>query len=54
MSESLRGKLLISSLRLGDPNFSRTVVLLLMHDHEGALGFVLNRPLEVPLARVAR
>ena len=29
---------------LGDPNFDRTVVLLLEHTDEGAVGLVLNRP----------
>jgi putative transcriptional regulator len=46
MGESLRGKLLVASLKLTDPNFARTVVLMCMHDDEGALGLVLNRPLE--------
>lgn len=45
MGESLRGKLLVASLKLTDPNFARTVVLMCMHDEEGALGVVLNRPL---------
>ncbi len=35
---------------LGDPNFDRTVVLLLEHTVEGAVGVVLNRPSETPLA----
>jgi putative transcriptional regulator len=42
--DSLRGKLLIASPTLVDPNFSRTVVLVAAHDPEGALGLVLNRP----------
>ena len=42
--ESLAGKLLVASPRLNDPNFSRTVVLLVEHDRGGALGLVLNRP----------
>jgi putative transcriptional regulator len=42
--ESLSGKLLVASPRLNDPNFSRTVVLLVEHDRGGALGLVLNRP----------
>jgi putative transcriptional regulator len=42
--ESLRGKLLIASPTLLDPNFERTVVLIADHDEEGAIGVVLNRP----------
>ena len=45
MSESLAGKLLVSSLRITEPTFFRTVVLLCAHDENGALGVVLNRPL---------
>lgn len=46
MAESLAGRLLVASLSLTDPNFFRTVVLMCMHDEDGALGLVLNRPLE--------
>ena len=42
--ESLRGQLLVASPALLDPNFHRTVVLVLEHGEEGALGLVLNRP----------
>lgn len=42
--DSLRGKLLIASPALGDPNFERTVVLITEHGDEGAMGIVLNRP----------
>ena len=45
--ESLRGHLLISSGSLFDPNFRHTVVLVGEHNAEGALGVVLNRPLDV-------
>ncbi len=45
--ESLRGRLLISSGSLFDPNFRHTVVLVGQHNAEGALGVVLNRPLDV-------
>lgn len=41
---SLQGHLLIASPHLGDTNFVRTVVLMVQHDEEGALGLVLNRP----------
>ena len=43
---SLRGKLLLATPPLVDPNFDRTVVLLLEHTDEGSLGLVLNRPTE--------
>lgn len=42
--DSLRGRLLVSTPGLGDPNFDRSVVLLLEHDPDGALGVILNRP----------
>lgn len=45
---SLAGRLLVATPGLGDPNFRRTVVLLLRHDDDGALGVVLNRPVPVP------
>ncbi|MGY6501356.1 MAG: YqgE/AlgH family protein [Acidimicrobiales bacterium] len=38
------GRLLVASPVIGDENFERTVVLLLDHDDDGALGIVLNRP----------
>jgi putative transcriptional regulator len=39
-----KGRLLVASPSLADPNFRRAVVLLLEHSEEGALGLVLNRP----------
>lgn len=48
---SLSGKLLVALPMLSDPNFARTVVLVLEHGVEGALGVVLNRPTEVGLDR---
>ncbi|MFL6180085.1 MAG: YqgE/AlgH family protein [Actinomycetes bacterium] len=41
---TLTGRLLVASPELGDPNFARTVVLLVDHDEGGALGVILNRP----------
>ncbi|WP_182111879.1 MULTISPECIES: YqgE/AlgH family protein [unclassified Actinotalea] len=46
------GDLLVAVPHLADPNFRRAVVLLLHHDHEGALGVVLNRPIAVPVGSV--
>jgi putative transcriptional regulator len=42
--ESTRGQLLIAGPALLDPNFWRTVVLIVDHTDEGAFGLVLNRP----------
>jgi putative transcriptional regulator len=50
--ESLRGKLLIASPALVDPNFARTVVFLTEHNTEGALGIVLNRPADASVGEV--
>ncbi|MER5632589.1 YqgE/AlgH family protein [Streptomyces nitrosporeus] len=44
---SLTGRLLVAAPALSDPNFDRTVVLLLDHDEEGSLGVILNRPTPV-------
>jgi putative transcriptional regulator len=44
--ESVRGQLLIAGPMLLDPNFWRTVLLVIEHTDEGALGVVLNRPSE--------
>ena len=40
----MRGRLLVATPDLRDPNFRRTVVLVLAHADEGTLGVVLNRP----------
>jgi len=45
MSGSLRGKLLIAAPQLHD-YFRRTVLLVVEHTDEGAMGVVLNRPTE--------
>jgi putative transcriptional regulator len=52
MDDSLRGKLLIASPGLIDPNFSRTVVLITEHNEDGAMGIVLNRPSETTVGQV--
>jgi putative transcriptional regulator len=50
--ESLVGHLLVATPSLRDPNFDRTVVLLVAHEEGGALGVVLNRATEVPVSEV--
>jgi putative transcriptional regulator len=47
--DSLRGKLLVAAPTLLDPNFFRTVVLLIEHSEEGAMGLVLNRRADTEL-----
>lgn len=44
MSESLVGKLLVSNPLMGDPNFYRSVVLMVEDGEDGSMGLVLNRP----------
>jgi putative transcriptional regulator len=48
--ESARGQLLIAGPSLLDPNFWRTVVLVVEHTEEGALGLVVNRPSDTTVA----
>lgn len=50
MSQSLTGKFLLASNSLLDPNFLRTVVLVVRHDEDGAFGLVVNRPMTVTVA----
>jgi len=45
--QSFQGHALVASPYLTDPNFLRSVVYLLRHDEEGAIGLILNRPLQL-------
>jgi len=44
VTPTLTGRLLVAAPSLRDPNFERTVVLIVEHGDEGAVGVVLNRP----------
>ena len=50
-SQSLAGQLLIAAPSIGDPRFEQTVILMVKHDRDGALGIIINRPAsEQPLS----
>lgn len=44
MALSLAGRLLVAAHNLLDENFYRSVVFILEHNEEGAVGVILNRP----------
>jgi putative transcriptional regulator len=50
MSKSLRGNCLVAAKSLRDPNFHKTVVLLLEHTDQGATGLIVNRPSSIKVA----
>lgn len=47
-----KGRLLVASPTLEDPNFRRAVVFLLAADDDGALGVILNRPSDTPVSDI--
>lgn len=47
---SLTNQLLIAMPGMVDPNFSTTVTLICEHNDEGALGIVINRPLNLKMS----
>lgn len=49
---SLTGSLLVASPTLLDPNFTRTVILVIHHGDAGAVGVVLNRPTTLAAERL--
>ncbi len=50
----LSNQFLIAMPSLNDPNFSRTVTLLCAHSDDGAMGLVINRPLDLTLGDVLK
>jgi len=51
-SLNLTNQFLIAMPALDDPNFSRTVTYVCAHNEEGAMGIVINRPLNLDLGEV--
>jgi putative transcriptional regulator len=46
--ETLQGQFLIAMPNMGDTRFEKSVVYLCAHSPDGAMGFVINRPLDTP------
>lgn len=46
------GKVLVASRDLADPNFAKTVVLVVEYDSKGVVGLIINRRSSLPLSRV--
>src|SRR2546428_11701336 len=52
---SLAGSLLVAHPNMLDPNFRRTVLFISAHDpNEGALGVILNRPLDKQVSELVK
>lgn len=49
---NLKNHLLIAMPGLADPNFHHSVALICEHNNEGAIGIILNRPLDLKLREV--
>jgi len=47
-----QGRILISEPLLSDTYFKRSVVLITEHSDQGAVGFVLNKPIDIPINEV--
>ena len=54
MSEAgyLTNQFLVAMPTMADANFAQTVTFIWEHNHEGALGIIINRPLQMRLAEV--
>lgn len=50
-NQGLAGSLLVATEKMGDPRFARSVIYLVSHDGDGAMGVIVNQPLgEGPIA----
>ena len=47
-----QGRLLISEPFIFDPHFKRTVILLVEHNANGSVGFILNRPINIKVNEI--
>ena len=44
--QSLQGQFLLAMPSMGDPRFLRSVIYMVAHDSEGAMGFIINKRAE--------
>ena len=51
-SVNLTHHFLIAMPNMADPHFSRTLTYICEHNEQGALGLVINRPLDMTLAKL--
>jgi putative transcriptional regulator len=47
-----KGKALVAEPFLRDENFRRSIVFLVEHNDDGTIGFVLNKPVNIPITQV--
>lgn len=47
---SVAGRLLVATPPMNDPNFERSVILMIRHDDDGAFGLVISRPSDAQIA----
>jgi putative transcriptional regulator len=50
---SLKGQLLIATPQLHAPIFSKSVILMLEHNEEGAMGVIVNQPINTTVTELA-
>jgi putative transcriptional regulator len=49
---NLTGHILIAMPSMTDPHFSKTITLICTHNQDGAMGVVINRPIELDIANL--
>ena len=52
MNQLCTPSLLVALPQLQDPNFHKAVILLVEHNNEGGMGFIINRPSQIPLCEL--
>jgi len=53
-TSNLTDQLLIAMPAMGDPNFAHTVTYMCQHSTDGALGIIVNRPIDMKLGDIMK